>query len=198
MSYTFGSSDASDFEIPDEDHYIFQVTKLNPPELRPNKFFEQFCTKYFEDNGVEYDRESDPKKKKIESNVVAECSIFKSVSGDEEWSGTMVKYYSGSKPGNEMGSIEFPTKLRKLANAVLGRTLQNGETVDQTDIENGYFTGAYVHKTKQDGGLRGQIESPLPYKAQGTGQGGRRRQAAAPPPPVEEFDPGEFEEELTA
>lgn len=208
MSYTFGSSDASDFELPDPDAYIFQVTAINPPEIRPNSFFDQWVAEYNEKQQVKatklgqsfapYDVDRDPLHKKEESNVVIECTVFKSVSGDDEWTGTMVKFYSSSKACNEMGNPEYPTKLRILANAVLGRTasaknlLERGETVDADQILNGYFQGTYVHKEKKAGGIRGQIEatSIIPYKAQGTGQGGRRRNAPPPPPPPveEEFD----------
>jgi hypothetical protein len=202
MSYTFGSSDASDFEMPDPDVYIFQITNVHEPEMRPNRFFDQFCRDFYKKHEVEYDRENDPQQKKEESSVVIDCTVFKSASGDAEWAGTMVKYYSSSKEGNELGSNEYPTKLRRLAVAVLGRPMENGEQVTSAQLLNQYFQGTYVHKTKQDGGLRGQIESPIPYKAQGTGQGGRRRQQTAPPPPpsvpVDEFDESEFDDELTA
>ena len=66
-----------------------------------------------------------PQQKKVESNVVIECTIAKSAAGDDEWRGTAIRYYSSSKIGNELGSVEYPTKLRRLANAVLGKTLQN-------------------------------------------------------------------------
>jgi hypothetical protein len=200
MSFTFGSSsDSPEFEVPDGDIYVFQVTKVNAPEHRPNRFFEQFCNDYAKKEGIEYDRDGDPKGKKIESNVVLECTILQSAGGDKEWAGTMVRYYSSSKPGNELGSTEYPTKLRRLANAVLNKTMQNGETIDADDILNGYFQGTYEVTEKEDGSVRGKIVSCAPYKQQGTGQGGRRRQQTAPPPPPsvptdEEFSDSDFDD----
>lgn len=237
MSHTFGSSDANDFELPDADTYLFHVTAVNVPQIRLNSFYDQWVADYEKRKGVAYDHENDPLNKKEESNTVIECTVRKAVSGDDEWAGSMIRFYSSCKPGNEMGSVEYPTRLRLLTNAVLGRTLENGELMVSEDrpvkegespspehydgadpetgelcrmhrgITNGYFIGTYVHKMKKDGsGIRGEIakDTLKPYKAQGSGQGGRRRQQTPPPPPPsvptdEEFDPAEFEDaEMTA
>lgn len=178
---TFGSSDAPDFEIPDENVYIFQLTEIGEPRIEANPFYQ----------------DGEPESKKERSNVRLDATVFKSVAGDDEWAGTMVRIYSSSKPGNELGSSKYPTKLRAIANAILGRKLDDGETIDTEDILNGYFQATLTHKPKKDGSPKAVIESPMPYKQQGTGQGGRRR-PAPPPPPMEEFDDSEFDEEIAS
>lgn len=180
MGYTFGSSDAADFEIPDENVYVFQLTEIGEPRVEPNPFY----------------KEGEPESKRERCNIRLDCTVYQTVGGDDELRGVMVRHYSGSAPGNEMGSDQYPTKLRGVAEAILGRKLEPKESVDSDQLINGYFTATLKHKTKKDGGIKAVIESPMPYRQQGTGQGGRRRQAPPPPPPPvdEEFDTAEFDD----
>lgn len=166
MAITFKVSDSSDFELPDEGFYLFQLGQIPEPKIEDDPFW----------------KPGDPERKKIRSNVYLDCTIQQ----DEDWSGTMVRVYSTSKPGNELGSPSYPTKLRAIVEAILGRKLTDGESVDADDIEYGYFGAVVKHRARQNGGTKAVLEGFAPAKR----KGGKRK----PEPPKELFADDDFDE----
>lgn len=170
MGLTFGSSDDG-FDLVEEGHYAFQLMTIHPPQVEPNPFFDAYCNE-----NPDYDRDNDPLGKRERSNIAMDVVVL----GRGEFAGSRVRVYSGSKPGNEMGNPQYPTKLRTISEAILGRKLEKGETVDSDDIINGTFGATVVHKAKRDGGIKVVLEGYVKYK--------RKNQPAPVEPVVEDDD----------